>query len=685
MQSQLKEYTTTIMPPDFCPEIPEGPEAQAAIDLLVARLPPQEERKPAPTPTVHGRGHALPTVGDDDAALLEKARRFKNGDQFSRLFDHGDISGYPSASEADISLANMLAFLAGPNATRIDGLMRASALLSNPERLKKWDRPHVRGLTYGQATVARAINDTTTTYNPQHGRGRKAPTRKGPDAGEKLCRIEYSPHALPEAMSMLQDALEGKVFQRGGVLVKIVRLPEKSARRGFRRAIGAPIIAPLDVDGLSLLATQVAQFVRYNAKGEPREAAPPADVIRGILAAQGEWKFPVLTNLISCPTLRGDGSVLDAEGYDSRTGLFVDFQGQKFPIVPASPTEKDAHAALEVLESAIDEFPFTCPAAQSVALAGMLTAPIRASLGAVPMFAPSATTPGSGKSTLGDFFSIIATGRPAAALDFTADENEFKKSLFAVLLEGAAVTMIDNIVGDMNSSLLNIILSQETVKGRILGASKTAEVPTTSLWIATGNNLRISGDLTRRTLLCEMDANMERPAERIFSRDLYKWGVENRPQLVVACLTILKAFLQAGKPGAKDLKRMNGFNDWSELVRGALVWLGRSDPLETQAQIESADPEREMLSGAMSSWWDCLGDRPVTTSDLLQTSETSAQRVKMYQALVAAVNGRHGINGRNLGKWLSKYQGRIVQGLKIVGRGTYNKQALWSVQKVSAN
>ena len=130
---------------------------------------------------------------------------------------------------------------------------------------------------------------------------------------------------------------------------------------------------------------------------------------------------------------------------------------------------------------------------------------------------------------------------------------------------------------------------------------------------------------------------------------------------------------------------MNGFNDWSELVRGALVWLGRSDPLETQAQIESADPEREMLSGAMSSWWDCLGDRPVTTSDLLQTSETSAQRVKMYQALVAAVNGRHGINGRNLGKWLSKYQGRIVQGLKIVGRGTYNKQALWSVQKVSAN
>ncbi len=681
-----RKYTTTMMPLDFCPEIPEGPEAQAALDALVARFFPQGEDQPELT-VDRGAMRPLPTVDDDDAALLEKARRSKNGDQFSRLFDHGDISGFQSHSEADLSLANMLAFWAGPDAPRIDGLMRQSALLATPDRLKKWDRIHTRGLTYGTSTIQLAINDATTIYDPRYGRTRKGPTRQteGADAGEKRLRIEYSPHALPEAMSMLQDALEGKVFQRGGVLVKIVRLPEKSARRGFRRAIGAPIIAPLDVDGLSLLATQVAQFVRCNAKGEPREAAPPADVIRGILAAQGEWKFPVLTNIISCPTLRGDGSVLEAEGYDSRTGLFVDFQGQKFPVVPSSPTEKEAHAALEVLESTIDEFPFTCPAAQSVALAGMLTAPIRASLGAVPMFAPSATTPGSGKSTLGDLFSIIATGRPAAALDFTADENEFKKSLFAVLLEGAAVVMIDNVVGDMNSSLLNIILSQETVKGRILGASKTAEVPTTSLWISTGNNLRISGDLTRRTLLCEMDANMERPAERIFSRDLYKWGVENRPQLVVACLTILKAFLQAGKPGAKDLKRMNGFNDWSELVRGALVWLGRSDPLETQAQIESADPEREMLSGAMSSWWDCLGDRPVTTSDLLQTSETSAQRVKMYQALVAAVNGRHGINGRSLGKWLSKYQGRIVQGFKIVGRGTYNKQALWSVQKVSEN
>ena len=34
------------------------------------------------------------------------------------------------------------------------------------------------------------------------------------------------------------------------------------------------------------------------------------------------------------PTLRPDGSLLDAEGYDPHTGLYVDFGGVQYPHYP---------------------------------------------------------------------------------------------------------------------------------------------------------------------------------------------------------------------------------------------------------------------------------------------------------------------------------------------------------------
>lgn len=94
-------------------------------------------------------------------------------------------------------------------------------MLSNPERLKKWDRIHTRGLTYGRATVQRAIDGTTTTYNQQHGRGRKAPTRNGrPLAPLAVMTARKSPIVLvnsPKPLAELQSALKGKVYQIGGV------------------------------------------------------------------------------------------------------------------------------------------------------------------------------------------------------------------------------------------------------------------------------------------------------------------------------------------------------------------------------------------------------------------------------------------------------------------------------------
>jgi len=89
----------------------------------------------------------------DDVTLLNKARNARNGAKFAALYDRGDISGYNSQSEADAALCAILSYWTGGDNMRIDRLFRQSKLY----RAGKWDSIRVKGLTYGAATISRAV------------------------------------------------------------------------------------------------------------------------------------------------------------------------------------------------------------------------------------------------------------------------------------------------------------------------------------------------------------------------------------------------------------------------------------------------------------------------------------------------------------------------------------------------
>lgn len=94
---------------------------------------------------------SLAPLNLDDEELLAKARNSKNGVEFSRLYDHGDISGYPSHSEADLGLCRKLAFWAQGDPDRIDRLFRRSGLYR-----QKWERPGYRNSTISKVLQTRA-------------------------------------------------------------------------------------------------------------------------------------------------------------------------------------------------------------------------------------------------------------------------------------------------------------------------------------------------------------------------------------------------------------------------------------------------------------------------------------------------------------------------------------------------
>ena len=66
-------------------------------------------------------------------------------------------------------------------------------------------------------------------------------------------------------------------------------------------------------------------------------------------------------------------------------------------------------------------------------------------------------------------------------------------------------------------------------------------MPTSALVTATGNNLILEGDMTRRSVRCELDAKVERPELREFNVQSKTVFRQRRGEFVSAPLTILRA------------------------------------------------------------------------------------------------------------------------------------------------
>ena len=126
-----------------------------------------------------------------DRELLDIAMNARNGSTFSALWN-GDISNYPSHSEADQSLCNLLAFWTNKDAARIDSLFRQSGLMRD-----KWDRRQ-SGTTYGAITIDKAIAGCKDGYTPP----RKAPespqTGRNEQQGSNAAVDKETPQKPPE-------------------------------------------------------------------------------------------------------------------------------------------------------------------------------------------------------------------------------------------------------------------------------------------------------------------------------------------------------------------------------------------------------------------------------------------------------------------------------------------------------
>jgi putative DNA primase/helicase len=255
------------------------------------------------------------------------------------------------------------------------------------------------------------------------------------------------------------------------------------------------------------------------------------------------------------------------------------------------------------------------------------------------------------------------------------------------LLAGDAAVSLDNCEFRLESVFLYQMLTQERVNVRVLGLSKIVETPANLTVFATGNNLTIAGDLTRRTLLCSLDAKVEQPELREFDVDVIEFARENRARLVVAALTVLRAWHVSTEH--IEVPPFGSFEDWSHRIRKPLVWLGCADPCDTTRKVRSGDPARDGLATVMAQWSTNLEvGTGYTVQEVIDRAVVGRTVIvpEFNAALLAVAANKSGsaISNDRFGRWLRKVEGRIVDGLSLRQQGMSKGYPLWALARSMA-
>lgn len=481
---------------------------------------------------------------------------------------------------------------------------------------------------------------------------------------------------------------EPNLYQRARSLVSVVEevRPEKK-QKGVDRAEGTPRIVPLPGAQIRRLMSVHATWKRTK-KGQLVDSHVPGWAV-DMVGTMGSWDgIRPLVGITEIPTFRPDGSLICKPGYDAETGLLYR-PSIDFPEIPRKPTQEDAKAASDTILDIVEDFPFD--GSKNAWLAALLTPMVRFAIdGPTPLFLLDANVAGAGKTKLVDLIAVLATGREMARGNYSADDVEMHKTLLSIALAGDQLVLFDNVAGggSIGGPALDRFLTARTMNGRILGRSEmTGDVEVNTVLYATGNNLGLKGDSLRRIVPIPLQSPEERPEERqdfTIKGDLLGYAKQNRGNLVVAALTILRAYIEAGKPDQK-LTPMD-YTAWCGLVRNAVNWATGTDPCKGRLTLIANDDETNKLKAMVDGWQQlcelaCMS--ALSAAQALKTLDDHAgQTHSLREILMGWSKDGRLPSSRTIGNQLSKIKGRNLGG-KALYYSMSDGNRCWFVKPVA--
>jgi hypothetical protein len=485
------------------------------------------------------------------------------------------------------------------------------------------------------------------------------------------------------------------LFQRGNTLVMVTKASSAGKKRGVvERPEGSVQIQTMPKAVLRrIMCTHAAWVVeRVDGQGVPY-------FVRGHVpgwAVEQLWDLKHwpgvrhLEGVIEAPTTRSDGTLLTAPGYDDETGL-LNLPSGDFPPIPDTPNLIEAQRAAADLLAVVNDFPFAGDEHRFAYLAALLTPLVRFAIqGPCPLFLLDANAAGSGKTKLADIVAILATGRVMPRSQYHSDDVEMDKTLLSIALAGDRLTLFDNVPGgfSIGGGSLDAALTGFTKKGRILGESRmSGEVPLSCVFYASGNNIGLRGDALRRVVPIRLETKLDRPEERrdfTIKGDLLDYVKRERSRLVAAALTMIRAYMVAGRP-AQGLTPMD-YPAWSGVVREAVAWCTGCDPCKARAELVDSDEEttqRKALVQGFANLCSSLGRTHLTAAEMIDAvNDDPANNPELRSLFIEWGRDGKPATAKAVGKQLQKVRRRPISGQCFDRTDTAIRQ--WFLRSVKA-
>ena len=240
---------------------------------------------------------------------------------------------------------------------------------------------------------------------------------------------------------------------------------------------------------------------------------------------------------------------------------------------------------------------------------------------------------------------------------------------------------------------IELAITSRAYKSRILGVSRNVEPPMNAVFVATGNNLSYSGDMSRRVIPVRINYPHADPEGRTFRHaNIRDHAQQLHPRLLVAALTMLRAYHVAGRPNQQT--PIGSFEAWCGLVRNAITWAGLPDPAEGRGEVKQAGSK---ITNAMLTvlrfmpQFSAYGADSTTAANLLKRVEEGCKSgdedaIQMREALVELTNSRKGdVTAPTLGYAFRRHKETVVGDYRLDHVGAdRNGIALWRSSPASS-
>ncbi|MDB5657471.1 MAG: hypothetical protein JWS10_86 [Cypionkella sp.] len=356
-----------------------------------------------------------------------------------------------------------------------------------------------------------------------------------------------------------------------------------------------PRMKPLYQLGFANRLNKAARFVkRVGDDGNTIAISAPDDVV-SFLYQEPKSLYPGLKGQAVVPYFNASGSLVTQNGYDPEGQIYLTMPaGLDIPAVSLEPTQTEIEKARALLvDDVFGDFPLGGETRKTLmakaytaegvpALANMICCTIQPFLrsmitGDTPIYLVNKPASGTGAGFMIAAATSISEGRSATPWAMSPKDEEFAKQLTAYLRQMTGTNFFDNVDHYVKSpELCAMVTGNQKYEARLLGTGATVEVDILGRHVIAANTFTGSPDIQRRSVMADLDAMHPEPGERVIKwkhDDIRTWVLDNRGELIWACLTLIQAWIAKGKPMGTD-NILAGFESWSYVMGGVLKVAG---------------------------------------------------------------------------------------------------------------